>query len=292
MAISIRIPGLLKLVVARKAAEILAMNAAMGIDRPLSGRGGLFNRAIGNKLKLFQAPTGEIWPAFCSRLDPVRIAHQNEVAAKLADVPAQLRRLSSEIGELAGYVRGKETARPVGMVVQQIVGRVFFDDYRANRESYDAAQTLSAWLKAGPLKTLVMRRSGKVPAAVDAVLTHARGNTACAHGTGIALHNIIESVELMRKLARSETRLRQLSPDEAVAQTLRAPQRAVREARDSVCAGSIRVRERSIILLGVESARKHGSDPGIAFFTGQWNECPAHAFVPALLAEIWKTARA
>ena len=130
----------------------------------------------------------------------------------------------------------------------------------------------------------------RVPAAVDAVLTHARGNTACAHGTGIALHNIIESVELMRKLARSETRLRQLSPDEAVAQTLRAPQ--VREARDSVCAGGVRVGERSIILLGVESARTHGSDPGIAFFTGQWNECPAHAFVPALLAEIWKTARA
>jgi hypothetical protein len=77
-----------------------------------------------------------------------------------------------------------------------------------------------------------------------------------------------------------------------VAQTLRAPAHAVREARDSVRVGNVRVRERSIILLGVECARKNGADPGIAFFTGQWNECPAHAFVPALLAEIWKTARA
>jgi hypothetical protein len=290
MAIAIRIPGLLNLVVVKKPAEILAVNAAAGVDRPLSGRGGLVNRSIGNKLKPFQAPTGEVWPAFCSRLDPQRIAHQNEVAAKLSDVPAQLRRVSGEIGELAAYVRGKETARPVGMVVQQAVGKLFFEDYRASPESHDAAQTLSAWLKAGPLKTLVLRLSGKMQAAVDAVLTHARGNTACAHGTGIALHNIVESVELMRKLAGS--RLRQLSPEEAAAQTLRAPPRAVREARDSVRVGNVRARERSIILLSVESARQHGSDPGIAFFAGQWNQCPAHAFVPALLAEIWKTARA
>jgi hypothetical protein len=292
MAIAIRIPGLLNLVVVKKLAEILAVNAAAGVDRPLSGRGGLVNRSIGNKLKPFQAPTGEIWPAFCSRLDPQRIAHQNEVAAKLSDVPAQLRRVSGEIGELAAYVSGKETARPVGMVVQQAVGKLFFEDYRASQESYGAAQTLSAWLKAGPLKTLVLRLSGKMQPAVDAVLTHARGNTACAHGTGLALHNIVESVELMRKLARSGSRLRQLSPDEAAAQTLRAPPRAVREARDSVRAGNVCVRERSIILLGVESARKRSSDPGIAFFAGQWNQCPAHAFVPALLAEIWKTARA
>jgi hypothetical protein len=292
MAISISVPGLLKLVVVRTAAEVLAMNAAVGIDRPLSGRGGLVNRAIGNKLAPFRAPSGESWPAFCSRLDPLRIQHSNEVAAKLADVPAQLQRLSGEIGELAAYVRGNATARPAGMVVQQIVGRLFFDDYRASPQSHGAAETLSAWLKAGPLKTLVMRRSGKVPLAADAVLTHARGNTACAHGTGIALHNIVESVELMRKLARSGAQLRQLSPSEAVAQTLRAPPRAVREARDRADAGNVRVRERSIILLGVESARKRSSDPGIAFFTGQWNQCPAHAFVPALLAEIWKTARA
>jgi hypothetical protein len=292
MATTIRIPGLVKLVMANKAAEILALNAANGIDRPLSGRGGPVNRAIGNKLEPFRAPSGESWPAFCSRFDPVRAAHSSEVAAKLADVPAQLRRLSGEIGELAAHVCGKPTARPAGMVVQQIVGRLFFDDYRASPQSYEAAKTLSSWLKAGPLRTFLMRLSGKVPPAVDAVLTHARGNTACAHGTGIALHNIIESVELMRQLARSEGRLRQLGPDQAVAQTLRAPRHAVREARDGVCAGNVRVRERSIILLGVESARKHSSDPGIAFFVGQWNECPAHAFVPALLAEIWKTARA
>jgi hypothetical protein len=292
MAIPIHIPGLVKLLVVTKPAEILALNAAAEVDRPLSGRGGIVNRSIGNKLKPFHAPTGETWPAFCSRLDPLRIKHSSDVGTKLADIPALLQRLSGEIGELSAYVRGKETARPVGVVVQQAVGKLFFEDYRASRESYGAAETLSAWLRAGPLKTLVMRRSGKVPAAIAAVLAHARGDTACAHGTGLALHNIVESVELMRKLARSETRLRQLSPGEAAAQTLRAPRRAVREARDRVRVGNVRAGERSIILLGVESARKRSSDPGIAFFAGQWNECPAHAFVPALLAEIWKTARA
>jgi len=291
MAISIRIPGLVSLVMVKKPAEILAVNAAAGVDRPLSGRGGRVNRSIAGKLAPFRAPTGETWPAFCSRLDPLRIAHHNEVAAQLSDIAGKLQRLSGEIGELAAHVRGNATARPVGMVVQQAVGKLFFEDYRASPQSHQAAETLSAWLKAGPLKTLILRRSGKMQAAVDAVLAHARGNTACAHGTGIALHNIVESVELMRKLARSG-QLRQLSPDQAAAQTLRAPERAVREAREDVRAGNVCARERAIILLGVESARKRSSDPGIAFFAGQWNECPAHAFVPALLAEIWKTARA
>jgi hypothetical protein len=45
-------------------------------------------------------------------------------------------------------------------------------------------------------------------------------------------------------------------------------------------------------LLAVESARQQRPDSGIAFFGGAWNQCPAHGIVPALLAEVWKAARA
>jgi len=290
MAISIQIPGLLRLVVVRKPAELRAMNAAAGVDRPLSGRGGFVNRSIVAKLQPFRTPTGERWPVFCSHLDPLRGKHKSELEEKLSDVPAQLQRICGEIAELAAYVRGAPAARPVGVVVQQAVGRIFFDDYRASRESYEAARTLSGWLAAGPVRTLLMRLSDKVQPAVDTVLTHARGDTACAHGTGLALHNIVESIGLMRELGRSGSTLKQLSPAEAVARTLRAPPRVLREARDTTQAENVRVKGRSIILLSVESARKHGSDPGIAFLAGQRNECPAHAFVPALLAQVWKAA--
>ena len=292
MAISIRIPGLLRLMVVRRPDEVLAVNAATGVDRPLSGRGGLFNRSMAAKLEVFRTANGEIWPAFCSRNDAGRMRRSKEVAEKLTDIPAKLQGIRGEIAELAAYVRGNPTARSAGVIVQQAVGKLFFADYRASEESFDAAQTLSIWLRALPLRTRLLRRSGKVQAAVDEVLRQARQDTACAHGTGLALHNIVKSVELMRKLARSESRLKRLSPAEAVALTLRGPPSVVREARDRVREEKLRARERSIVLMAVETARKRSPDPGIAFFTGQWNECPAHAFVPALLAEVWKTASA
>jgi hypothetical protein len=292
MAISIQIPGLLRLVVVREPAKLEAMNMAADIDRPLSGRGGFVNRWIVSKLQPFRTPAGETWPAFCSHLDPLREQRTTALEKKLSDVPAQLQRLSGEIAELAAYVRGTPASRPVGEVVQQAVGRIFFDDYRASSQSYEAARTLSAWLAAGLVKTLLLRLSGKVPVAVDTVLTHARGNTACAHGTGLALHNIVESIGLMRNLAQSGSRLKELSPPDAVSLTLRAPKRVLREARDATQVEGIRVRARSIVLLYVESARRRGSDPGIAFLTDQRNQCPAHVFVPALLGEVWKTARA
>lgn len=292
MALSIRIPGLVKLLVVKDPAEILAVNAAASVDRPLSGRGPLINRPVGNKLKVFRTAGGETWPAFCSRLDPLRIKHSEEVGKKLSDVPGELGRLAPEINELAAYVRKVPGARPHGVVVQQAVGRLFFDDFRASEESYGAAQTLSDWLTAGPVRTLVLRLTGKIQAALDTILVQARGDTACAHGIGLALHNIVDSVELMRKLARSTGAMRELSPAEAAQRTLRAPARVVREARDSAQAEGVRAGERSIILLSVDSARACSRDSGIAFFSGQWNQCPAHAFVPALLAEIWKIARA
>src|SRR5690349_1052993 len=119
MALSIHIPGLLKLLLVKDPAEILAVNAAAGIDRPLSGRGPLVNRPIGNKLKVFRTADGETWPAFCSRLDPLRIKHSEDVGKKLADVAGELGRLSPEINELAAYVRRSPGARPHGIVVQQ-----------------------------------------------------------------------------------------------------------------------------------------------------------------------------
>jgi hypothetical protein len=44
--------------------------------------------------------------------------------------------------------------------------------------------------------------------------------------------------------------------------------------------------------MSVESARKANPDDGFGFFANHWNRCPAHAFVPRLLARIWEVAAA
>ena len=90
--------------------------------------------------------------------------------------------------------------------------------------------------------------------------------------------------------ARAGDNLKQLSPQDVVARTLRAPERIIREARDGARIGNLRLRARSLILFGVEAARRQSPDPGFGFFASAWNRCPAHAFVPALLGEVWRAA--
>ena len=55
---------------------------------------------------------------------------------------------------------------------------------------------------------------------------------------------------------------------------------------------SARLGARTLVIFGLEAARQRKPDSGIGFFADGWNRCPAHAIVPALLAEIWKKAKA
>src|SRR5205814_1651137 len=146
MAFTISIPGIIRLVAVTTPEEVLAVNDATVVGRSLSGRGGLVNRSIAAKLAVFRTPDGDVWPAFRDRLDPSRVAHQAALEAALSDIGPLLRRIAPEIVELGGYVRDGAADRSPGVIVQQAVGRLFFADYVASEESYDAARKLQSWL--------------------------------------------------------------------------------------------------------------------------------------------------
>lgn len=291
MAIRITIPGILRLIFFKKPNEILAINDSSMVQRSLSGRGGLFQRSTAEKFAIFRTPDGEIWPAFCNRLDPLRAKHQRELEAALADISGLLARLAPEIAALATYICSGRADRPQEVIIQQMVGRLFFSDYAASEESYDAANTLQTWLTGGPVKAYLLKLNGALQRALDQIIGLARGNTSCAHATALAMHNMVKSIELMRELARKDNNLKELSPRQAVTRTLRAPERVVREARDGGSVGNIRLHARSLVIFCVEAARLQSLDIGFGFFASEWNRCPAHAIVPALLAEIWQQAK-
>ena len=291
MSISLRIPGLVTLVIVRTPSEIGQINDARGVDRLMSGRGGLVNRMIAGKLAVFKTSAGLAWPAFAARADTARSARQDELESRLSrDTPDLIARIAPEIAALAACVRDGSSADTIGMSVQQAIGRLFFLDYVADADSYDAARTLSKWPSAGPLTSWRLRRSGKLQRAINLVLERARGDTACAHATALAMHNIVDSVVLMQGLARKSGTSAKLSAADAVKQVLRAPPRIIREARDDILVGDTKVRARSLVMMSVETARKASPNDGFGFFADHWNRCPAHAFVPSLLARIWEVA--
>jgi len=291
VAFTVNIPGIIRLAAFNTPDEVLAANDASMVGRSLSGRGGLVNRSVAAKLAVFRTPDGDVWPAFRDRLDPLRAAHQAALEAALSNVGPLLGRIAPEIAELGGYVRDGAARRSTGVIVQQAVGRLFFADYAASEQSYAAARTLQTWLSAAPPRAFWIRRSGALQASLDRITDLSRGDMACAHATALAMDNIVRTIELMRALARDGDNLTKIGPQDALARTLRAPARVVREARDGGCAGPVRLRARSLVLLAVESARRQRPDPGFAFFASAWNRCPAHSIVPALLADVWQAAR-
>ncbi|BAL77110.1 hypothetical protein [Bradyrhizobium cosmicum] len=292
MALVISIPGLVRLAIVRDPDELLRVNDAGTVTRPLSGRGGLFNRSVAAKLAAFRTADGDIWPAFRDRHDPLRAAHQTELESKLSNVEPLLQDVAPEITELGNYVGGGHAHRGMGVVVQQAVGRLFFADYVASEESYEAARTLQAWLSAWPLRACWIKHSGALKASLDRIEAASRGNMACAHATALALENLVMSIELMRELARHGDNLAKIEPQEAAIRTLRAPARVVRETRDGDFIGTLRLRSRTLILLALEDAHQQDAAKlGFAFFTGTWNQCPAHGLVPTLLRKVWEAAK-
>ena len=292
MAIRITIPGIVRLAWLRTPEEIIAANGSGVVQRSLSGLGGLVQRSIAAKLAVFRTADGDIWPAFRDRSDPQRRTCQRKLEADLADTRVLLKRVAAETGALATYVRSGSANRPPEIIVQQMVGRLFFPDYAASEESYDAAHTLQTWMSSGPIKSYRLKCSGEVERARDLIVTLARGNTSCAHATAIAMENIVSTIERMRRLAQTSGSLDKLSPQEAIASTLRAPKKVVRETRDGGRVCGTRLGARTLVILRLETARRQKPEAGFEFFAKGWNQCPAHAIVPALLAEVWKKAKA
>ena len=292
MAIRITIPGVIRLAWLRNPDEIVAANDSGVVQRSLSGLGGLVQRSIAAKLAVFRTADGDIWPAFRDRADPLRTKHQKKLEKALSDTRSLLKRVAPETGALASYIRSGSSNRPPEIIVQQMVGRLFFDDYAASEESYDAAHTLQTWVSGGPIKSFLLKCSGELKRALNLIATLARGDTSCAHATAIAMHNIVDAIERMRELAKTKENLKTLSPQDAIASALRAPKQVIRETRDGGQVCGTYLGARTLVILQLETARRQRPDAGIEFFAKGWNQCPAHSIVPALLAEIWKKAKA
>jgi hypothetical protein len=288
----ITIPGIVRLAWLSDPDEVAAANASGVVQRSLSGLGGLVQRSVAAKLAVFRKADGDIWPAFRDRADRLRSDRQKELENALAKTQSLLKRVAPETDALAAYVRTGSTNRPPEIIVQQMVGRLFFRDYAASEESYDAACALQTWVSGGPIKPYLLKLSGELERSLDLIVTLARGDTSCAHATAIAMHNLVDTIERMRRLARARDNLQKLSPQEAIASTLRAPKQVVRETRDAGRVCGMHLGARTLVVLRLECARRQKPDAGIEFFAKGWNQCPAHAIVPALLADVWKKAKA
>lgn len=289
---SIRIPGLVDLIRTDDPGEILGLARDPRLDRDFDRRGPLLNRLVLGRIRRVLQLEGAPFPPVAPADYPGRKASQDRLeerlAARFVAVPAEPAALQA----LADYVTRRRGAIRSEPVVQQVIGQLFTPTYRATRKSWRAAKVLdtSARSLLSPLP-LLWRLTGRLARARRVLAAMVDGDRSGLHATGIAIHNLVESLERMRALADGPDALRRYAPDEAASLSLSAPARVVRQARERGTVASGSFRSGTLVLLGLEAARARTLRLDMAFMTRSWSKCPAHAWVPALLAAVWAKAR-
>ncbi len=286
MARHIRIPLLADLILTDEQEEISQLANHTGLDRGFEPRGPLLNRILAQRVKSTLSLKRAPLPSAMMRDNPRR----QEISEKLSDLFSPGNWDSRTLEQMASYVRG-DLSRPAGELAQQIVGRVFDPGYAANKDTWDAAKTLEAYLQSfNPLRRIIWFFSGALRSAQGVLADASGGDSGAVHGTGIAVHNLAHSLDRLREAWADNTLRSRLSPEQAALSAIVAPRTVMRAGAGHCDSIGGRVRPVTLVAMNTRAAAGAAMDVDLAFLGSSWSHCPAEQWVMALLAEIWKQA--
>ena len=286
-----RIPGLLDVIEIGEISEIKAANEHPEIDRRFASRLPFLNGVLLRNLLGTLAYRGKRFPTMLPRQDTVRAHDQDALWNQLNARASQFRDGPAELESIATWLKGTGEDHIVGRLLQELAGRAFEGSYTATQESWAAAVTLDEAIRtSNPFKRLGWKMTGRVRNAREVLAAKVGGNTAAIHGTGIAIHNLVNAVRSMRVLYSDIGLRTSLSPEEATHRSLAAPAGVLRQATAAGSISGCPFRRGTLFVLKLSEAFKLSGDDGVVFQKDSWNQCPAERWVPALLAGIWLRA--
>jgi hypothetical protein len=288
MARSFRIPGLVDIKKIDDKADIRTLTLDTRLDRRFEARGPLVNRFLMRRVREALRIDGKPLSAVAPRGDAERASDQVALRQRL-DPAAGTLWDEQTVAALVAAVRGEPAAPEIGPSAQQAVGRLFAPDYVGDRASWKAAKDLDDAVRTrNPLRSLQLHLTGRLRRSRKLLARRVNGDLSGTHATGIAVHNLVRGFEAMRDLWRD--RHPRPSADEVVGRCLFAPQTVMRQAtaRGGTLAGE--VRPGTLVLYQLDAIRAHAPGADATFMAGTWAECPAVAFVPALLRVVWERA--
>lgn len=286
MTRQIRVPGLLDVIRTDDAETIRKLADHPALDRDFEAQGPLINRLLASRVRRgLRSAMGPL-PSALMRDDETRM-----------DVQASLREKfragnwdEAGVGNLASYVRGADT-RPVGELAQEVVGRVLDSEYRANEDTWDAATKVQRHLRGrNPILRIIRWLSGELMRAQNVLSRASRNDGASVHGTGVAVHNLVDSLDWMHEAWADPGRRQRLTPLAAAHAAIRAPHTVLRAgAYDTDILGGT-LAPGTIVALDTRKAANRSMDAHLAFLGSSWSGCPAEAWTMALLEEVWRQA--
>jgi hypothetical protein len=281
-------PGISDVVVVTDPGEIRTVSNEARFDRDFAGHAPIRNMLRVRKMLRIFSVNGRLFPTMLPRTDPIRAAAQDELWLRLNARAEEVRRGPAELEPLAEWVRGSGTAKDIGLLVQQSVGRLFVETFTATDESWAAAcLVLEAASSSSFLKMLGWRISGKLEKAKALLASMVNGDLAAVNGIGVALHHIVDGLHKMRQLAADPTLRSSITTDAAVDECLFAPDTVVRQAKTDGEVSGCPFKRGSLFILGLGSASKGAANRDLVFLSQRWSRCPAEKWVPALLQGVW-----
>jgi hypothetical protein len=289
----VRIPGVVDMIRTDSPAAIGGLVAHPKLDRRFEPAGPLLNRILAGRIRRVLQLDGAPLPPVAPRAAPGRAERQKRLEAKLSARAKGSPCSEAHLDELAAHILGRRDPDTLGPLLQEIAGRLFADRYAGTHESWEDARLLDAAVRSfNPFRRLAWALTGAVRKARRRLAVAAGNDPAALHTTGIAVHNLVQSFDCLRRLAAEGDALRRIPAETAVACCLSAPANVFRQAnvRGETPAGSLR--PGTLVLMEVEKARRATLSKDAAFLTDGWSRCPAHRWVPALMAAAWNHAAA
>ena len=291
MSRSLRIPGLIDLVRADTRSDIRGLANDGRLDRRFEARGPLINRILVERIRNVLRIDGVPLPSVAPRQDAERVRTQDALRRRLDPSGATPLWDDETIAGLVGVVRGRGGSE-LGPATQQAVGRLFVADYRGTSESWDAAKVLDD-RRAHPQSRCApsfLQLSGRLQRSrrLLADLVNERSRRRPRHR-----HCRAQPRARLRAHARAVERSA-LAPAaggrRGREQCLFAPPSVLRQATMPGATVAGAVRPGTLVVLELDAARARTPGRDVELMTGTWAQCPAAAFVPALLRVVWERA--
>jgi len=287
----IRIPWLVDIVLSKDAGEIESFALNPKLDRAYLNRTILVNGLILRRIRKVLQFGGKPFPTVSPKDAEDRAAAQNVLWQSLNLLASKISSGPDELENLAAFVRGVGPDDTCGPLVQQVVGRLFNPGFIATSASWEAALILDkAPRTLNPFLLLWWAITGRVDTAKQLLAEMVGGDLAGIHGIGIALHNIVNGVDLMRQLYRDPKQRALLSAQAAASQCLFAPGTVLRQPTASSSSAEGELNTGTLVILSLQSANANAPNKDVAFLRQSWSRCPAEQWVPAMLEGTWSRA--
>ena len=284
-----RIPGIVNLFEVSDPSQIKALANDPVVDRFFDTRTCPINWLLLKRSLTVLSFKGQRFPTMEARLCEKRARAQDELWRKLNDQVATVRAGPIGLAPLAEWVKGVGSEAEVGILAQQVLGRLFRSDFTATPESWAAALVLVAAPRSPNLaKVCWWFITGKVRRAKGVLAKMVGDDLSAVNAIGIAVHNLAKSLRQMRFLYADVDSRKALSAEAVAEKCLRAPVSVYRQSTAKGNLNGTAFPKNSLFVLEIGTASQLDHGRPLVFMEESWSRCPASTWIPAMLEGVWR----